>query len=138
MKLLDTNIFVYAQGRPGPFAEPCRAVLRRSEGEPEAYGVDVESLQELLDLYARRGAPAFGVRVVTGALDLFPDPFPISRAEIEEATDVFKGHRRLSPRDAIHAAVVFTYGLEGIVSADRGFDRVAGLTRFDPLELAAG
>jgi hypothetical protein len=34
--------------------------------------------------------------------------------------------------------VVLTYGLEGIVSADRSFDQIAGLTRFDPKKLMDG
>ena len=42
----------------------------------------------------------------------------------------------IRPRDAIHGAVVLTYGLEGIVSADQAFDGVPGLVRFDPLKLA--
>ncbi len=75
MKLRDTNVFIYAQGGPHPYREPCRAVLARA-------------------------------------------------------------HERLSPRDAIHAAVVLTNGLEGIVSADRAFDGVPGLVRFDPADLA--
>ena len=43
----------------------------------------------------------------------------------------------MASRDAIHAAVVFEHRLEGIISADRAFDGIAGLTRFDPKELAA-
>ena len=42
----------------------------------------------------------------------------------------------IEARDAIHAAVVFEHRLEGIVSADRDFDRIPGLRRFDPLEVA--
>lgn len=138
MKLLDTNVFVYSRGEPHPYREPSRAIIRMAEVQADVFGVDVEALQELLDLYARRGRRSFAVQIVEETLALFPDPLPVTRREVEEATDIVKGYRRLSPRDAIHAAVVFTHGLEGIVSADRGFDRVAGLTRFDPLDLAAG
>ncbi len=138
MKLLDTNVFVYSRGEPHPYREPSRTILRTAEAQGDAFGVDVEALQELLDLYARRGQRAFAVRIVEETLALFPDPFPVTRREVEEAADIVKGYRKLSPRDAIHAAVVFTHGLEGIVSGDRSFDRLAGLTRFDPLELAAG
>ena len=42
----------------------------------------------------------------------------------------------LTTRDAIHAAVVFEHGLEGIVSADRDYDRIPGLRRLDPIVLA--
>jgi predicted nucleic acid-binding protein len=44
----------------------------------------------------------------------------------------------LSPRDAIHAAVVIEHGLDGIVSADQDLDRIPGLGRYDPIEVAAG
>jgi len=108
MKLLDTNVFIYAQGGPHPYREPCRAVL--AGADPEAYGVDV--------------------------LAFLPDPFPISRREVEGAADLVGTHPRLYPRDAIHAAVVLAYGLEGTVSTDRAFDRVAGLIRFDPIALS--
>jgi predicted nucleic acid-binding protein len=39
----------------------------------------------------------------------------------------------LSARDAVHAAVVAEYELEGICSFDSNFDRVRGCRRIDPL-----
>lgn len=136
MKLLDTNVFVYAQGGPHRYREPCRLVLGQVETRPAEYGVDVETLQELLDVYSRRGQRGLAVRTVSDVLDAFGDPFPVTRREIEEAADIVKGYRRLSPRDAVHAAVCLTYELEGIVSTDRAFDGVSRVVRFDPLELA--
>ena len=62
---------------------------------------------------------------------LFPNPFPIGREEIERARDLMMRHSFLVTRDAIHAAVVQTHGLEGIVTADKVFDRIKGLKRFD-------
>jgi len=134
VKLLDTNVFIYAQGGPHPYREPCRAVL--AAAGPETYGVDVETLQEILDVYTRREQRRVALLTVTDALAAFPDPFPITRREIEEAAGIVVAHERLSPRDAIHAAVVLTYDLEGIVSTDRAFDGVPGLVRFDPAELS--
>lgn len=136
MKLFDTNVFIYARGRPSPYRDSCIALFAEAGRNPDAYGIDVEVLQELLDVYSRRGDRALAVRVIEEALGVFPDPFPVTRREIEEAVDFVTGYRRLSPRDAIHAAVCQTYGLEGIVSADKVFDRVAGLIRFDPLKMA--
>lgn len=137
MKLLDTNVFVYAAGAPGPFKEPCLAILDDARAHSGGYGLDVETLQEILEIYSRRGHRGFAVQMVNEALVSFPAPFPITREEVEEATDIFKGHRRLSPRDAIHAAVVIVHRLEGIVSADRGFERVSGIVRFDPRGFAS-
>lgn len=136
MKLFDTNVFIYARGRPSPYRDPCIALFAEAGRNPDAYGIDVEVLQELLEVYSRRGDRALAVRVIEEGLGVFPDPFPVTRREIEEAADFVTGYRRLSPRDAIHAAVCQTYGLDGIVSADKAFDRVAGLIRFDPLKMA--
>jgi predicted nucleic acid-binding protein len=138
VKLLDTNVFIYSRGRPGPYKDPCADILTSAGAQPGSLGIDVETLQELLDVYTRRGQRAFAADVVAEALVLFPDPLPVTRREIEEAADIVKGYRRVTPRDAIHAAVVNTYGLEGIVSADKSLDQIAGLTRFDPRKLVEG
>ena len=135
MKLLDTNVFVYARGNPSPYREACRAIVAEAGEQPSVYGVDVELLQELLDVYARRSQRKSGAEFVAEVLLSFPDPLPITRHQVEEAAGITVAHPRLSPRDAIHAAVVRTYGLEGIVSADKAFDRLPGVKRFDPLKL---
>ena len=62
-------------------------------------------------------------------LAVLPAVIPISGAEIAAAAQILGDHLALSPRDAIHAAVVLQHDLEGIVSADRGFDEVIGLRR---------
>ncbi len=136
MKLLDTNVFVYAQGKPHPYRQPCRSVLEQAELQPDAYGVDVEALQELLDVYSRRRQRELAVQTVSDVLDSFANPLPVTRREIEEAAEIVAAYSQLSPRDAIHAAVCRTYELEGIVSTDGAFDHVSGLVRFDPPKLA--
>jgi len=135
VKLLDTNVFVYARGNPSRYKEPCRGIVAEAGEQPSAFGVDVELLQELLDVYARRSQRKSGTELIEEILISFPDPFPITRHQVEEAAGITVAHPRLSPRDAIHAAVVRTYGLEGIVSADRAFDHVRGVKCFDPLKL---
>ena len=137
MKLLDTNVLVYAAGRPHPSREPCRRILLEVSARPDGYCIDVEILQELMDVYTRRGQRAFAAQIVGQTLRSFDDPLPLTRREIEEAADIVRGYRKVTPRDAVHAAFVLTYGLEGIVSADKSFDQIAGVTRFDPLTLAA-
>ncbi len=85
---------------------------------------------------ARRGQRRKGADLIDDILTSFPEPFPVTRREVEEAAYIVVANLRLSPRDAIHAAVCVTYGLEGIVSADRAFDGLPGVTRFDPLKIA--
>ena len=136
MKLLDANVFIYAEGREHPYRDPCRSILAVARHDPMAYAVDVELVQELLDFYARRGGHEKAVTAARNALRLFPEPFAIRRDEIEQSMLLLTPRAQLSPRDALHAAVCLTQRLEGIVSADKAFDRAPGVTRFDPLKLA--
>lgn len=66
---------------------------------------------------------------------IFPNPFPIKCEEIVLAHELLSRYPNLLPRDAIHAAVVDANHLEGIVSADKVFDGVDNLRRFDPILL---
>lgn len=136
MKLLDTNVVMYALGRAHPYRESCFAIIQEARRDPEAFGIDAELGQELLDVYVHREGVARASEAVTQTFAIFPYPFAITRREVEQAVLLLKPRSPLSPRDALHAAVCLTNGLEGIVSADRAFDRVPGVTRFDPLKLA--
>ena len=138
MKLLDANVVIYALGRDHTYREPCRAIINQLEERPHDYAADTEMLQEILHVFSHRGDIKTGAEAVLRLLDLFPNVIPITAAEIAAATRLIGQPPRLSVRDAIHAAVVLEHGLEGIVSADRAFDFVPGLRRFDPTEVAVG
>ena len=136
MKLLDANIVIYSLGRDHPYREPCRAIINQLEERPHDYAVDAEMLQEILYVFSNRGDIKTGVEAVLRLLDLFPDVIPITGAEIGTATRLIGQPPRLSVRDAIHAAVALEHGLEGIVTADKVFEHIPGLRRFDPTEVA--
>ncbi|MBI4340131.1 MAG: type II toxin-antitoxin system VapC family toxin [Chloroflexi bacterium] len=138
MKLLDTNVFIYAHGRPHAYKEPCRALVAQLAVASAEYVIDAELLQEIMHVYDVRGERAFGLTLVDVLLDIFRDPIPIGRAEVGAARHLMEEHLRLSSRDAIHAAVVQTNRLEGIVTTDQAFSEVRGLAAFDPRDLATG
>lgn len=134
MKLIDTNVIIYAVGRPHPYKEPCARILREASTDADAYTIDAEVLQELLHVYTMRAERRQALRVFDRSLGLFPNPLPIGRAELVSARDLMEQHAHLSARDALHAAVVMTCGLEGIVTTDRGFRAIPWLEVFDPAE----
>ncbi len=68
-------------------------------------------------------------------ISLFPNPVAITRAEMVEARQLLERYQPLSPRDAVHAAVVHIHDMEGLVTTDRAFSRMGTLVCFDPLEL---
>jgi predicted nucleic acid-binding protein len=131
LRLIDTNVIVYTIGAAHPLKEAAERVLSDVAAGELAANVDTETLQEILHVYSSRGQRNKGFRAVEHLLMLFPNPFTIGREEIERARDLMMEHSFLVTRDAIHAAVVRTHGLEGIVTADKIFDRVKGVKRFD-------
>lgn len=138
MLLLDANIAMYAEGREHRYQQPCKRVIELAKESSLGYCIDVETLQEILYVYFSRGETDRGIGVAQDLLGMFRTIFPITVSEITVAMQLMSQSRGLSSRDAIHAAVVINHDLEGIVSADRDFDRVPGLRRFDPMEVAAG
>ena len=135
MKLIDTNVFIYAVGAPHEYKEVCARLAKEFiEGQHDV-NINTELLQEVLFHFwhRKRRAEAFGVfdSIMTG----FPNPIPITGREVQAAREIMETYPNLQPRDAIHAAVVLEHGLEGIISTDRGFDELKGIARFDPKDL---
>ena len=136
LKLLDTSIFIYAQGGPHRYFGPCRALVTGLGPDSSGYTIDAELLQEILRVYITRGQPARAFRTFDRLMSLFPQPVPLAAEEALSARQVLERYPELSLRHAIHAAVVATHQLEGIVSTDKAFAQISGLTVFDPLTLA--
>jgi predicted nucleic acid-binding protein len=61
----------------------------------------------------------------------------VTRSDLTAALDLYAGHDRLDPLDAVYAAAALNRGIDAIVSADRALDGVRGLERVDPLDVAA-
>lgn len=135
LKLIDANVFIYARGQPHPYRDPCRRLLANVRAGREHANTDTEALQEVMYIYWYRRREEIGLRYLDRLLNLFEAPFSVDHAIMLGARSVLGRHPRLDPRDAIHAAVVITHRLDGVISTDRGFDRIPGVTRFDPMDL---
>lgn len=135
MKLLDTNIVIYAFGGPHPYREPCRELFQDVARGNAGYVIDVELLQEVLHIYSYRADRAQAFAVFDRLLRVFPDPLPVTKGEAVRARELLGKHGQLSPRDAVHLAVVLTRGLEGVVTTDKGMVQVGEVACYDPLHL---
>lgn len=132
MKLIDTNIIMYALGRAHPLREKCRDIFTGIVNNAVEANIDTELLQELLYVYSSRGEREKGLMVVGDMLNLFPSPYAIKRDEIEKAKDLMKKYSTLVARDAIHCAVTITYDLEGIISTDKDLEQVKEINCLKP------
>jgi hypothetical protein len=130
--LVDANVIMYAAGAEHPHKRPSVAFLERvARGEVEAT-IDAEVLQEILHRYRAIGRWEDGRRVYDLARQLFRSVVPVTAEVLDRARRILDTDRRIMARDALHAAVVMTDGLEAVCSWDRDFDRIKGLVRREP------
>jgi predicted nucleic acid-binding protein len=90
---------------------------------------DAEVLQEILHRYAaiqRRDAiqPCFDA-----LLGIVERVLSVDLSDVQKAKELLLGYKKLSARDAIHAAIMQKHEIVEILTFDAGFDLVPGLTR---------
>jgi predicted nucleic acid-binding protein len=129
MIFVDSNVPMYLIGAPHPHKLDAQRLLETAIAEDEKLVTDVEVLQEILHRYTainRRDAiqPAFDA--VRGLVD---EIFPIEVADGERAKAIVLERRRLSARDALHAAIMERRRITRIMSFDSGFDALPGIER---------
>jgi predicted nucleic acid-binding protein len=68
-----------------------------------------------------------------GVYDLFIEACPVvldvTLADTDRARNLVSESSRISPRDAIHAAVMLNHEIEWIATFDEDFDRIPGVRR---------
>ncbi len=132
MILIDSNVLMYAAGAPHPHKADSLALLGRvARGEVDG-AVDAEVLQEVLHRYRALHRWKDGRRVYDLARRIVPVVLPVTAEVLDLARALLDRHARLMARDALHAAVCESAGMESICSYDRDLDRIPGLRRLEP------
>jgi len=135
MIFIDANIVMYAVGRPHKYKEACaRIIVSISEGKIPAV-TDSEILQEILYRYWYIRELEKGLQVFEDFQNLVPKIFPIGREDLIESAEILRKNIPISPRDALHAAVMRKNGVNSILSSDTHFDLIPGIQRKDPLTI---
>lgn len=129
MIFVDSNIPMYLVGAAHPHKVEAQRLLERCVVERQRLVTDAEVLQEILHRYVaidRRDAiqPAFDA-----LLSVVDEVFPIDSATVERAKAIVLERRKLSARDAVHAAVMERQQVARILSFDTAFDGVHGIER---------
>jgi hypothetical protein len=106
-----------------------RRLLERAVAEDRRLVTDAEVLQEVLHRYVaigRRDAiqPCFNL-----LLEVVDEVLPITLETVSAAREIVIGYPDLTARDAIHLAVMQEHGIEEIMSFDRHFDGLPGISR---------
>jgi predicted nucleic acid-binding protein len=129
MIFVDSNIPMYLVGAPHPHKTDARRWLEELVSGRERLVTDAEVLQEILHRYVSIERPDAIQPAFDALLGVVDEVFGIDQAVVDRAKKIVLGHRGLSARDAVHLAIMQIHGIERILSFDRGFDGVPGITR---------
>ena len=134
---IDANIPIYAGGREHPYKSPCNRVIAMAATHPRSFSTSSEVLQELMHRYRSSGRWSLGRRVLRSFAEVMRNRVePVYREDVEWASNLADRYPEVSSRDLVHAAVMKRIGLDRIVSVDTDFDRLPGLERLDPANVA--
>ncbi len=129
MIFVDSNIPMYLVGGDHPHKVDAQRTLERLVSERRRLITSSEVFQEILHRYVaidRRDAIESAFEVLRNVVD---EIHAVGEQDVFAAKDLVHAHTKLSARDALHAAVMRRREIAEIVSFDRGFDAVAGISR---------
>jgi len=128
MIFVDSNIPMYLVGADHPNKAVARRLLEEAIESGTGLATNAEVLQEILHRYVaidRRDAIEPATAALVGVVDQI---FPIEALDVENARQLVLTSA-LSARDALHAAIMQRRAIHQILSFDRGFDSVPGISR---------
>jgi predicted nucleic acid-binding protein len=126
---VDSNIPMYLVGAAHPHKSDARRWLEELVSGRERLVTDAEVLQEILHRYVSIERPDAIQPAFNALLGVVDEVFPVDQSAVEQAKQLVLGHKALSARDAVHLAIMQIRGVRKILSFDRGFDGIPGITR---------
>ena len=135
---LDSNVFLYAAGAEHTYKKPCIDVIRAVAEGRLAANTSVEVVQEILYVLLRRGRVRDASRLCHNVLQLFPAMMSVTREDMARAATLARDLETLPARDLVHLACMANHGMNTIVTADKHFDQVSGISRVDPRDVGKG
>ena len=119
MTFVDTNVFMYAVGKPHPLKSRARDFFEESLGTLTSLYTSAEVLQELMHAYLPGGRSD----VFADALALMGragvEVWPLEEADVMLARQLHDRHPRLEARDLCHLASCRRRGVREIMTFDR-------------------
>lgn len=131
MIVLDTTVLVYAIGGEHPLREPGRGLIEAIADDRIEATTTVEVIQEFVHVRARRRGRSDAAERGRELLRLLGPLLTPGETELAVGLQLFAEHEGLGMFDAVLAATAMAAGAVGLVSADRAFAGVRGLSYLD-------
>ena len=132
MIFIDTNVMMYAVGRPHPLQRQAHAFFDECQRNGTALFTSAEVLQELAHAYLpvnRKWLFDEAVEIL-GNLDV--EIWPLEAADVTRAAELHEQHPNLSARDLCHLASCRRRGISQIMTFDRNFAAAAARPETTP------
>lgn len=129
--VLDSNVLSYGTGEQHPHRGACRDLLGAIGDGRIVATTTVEVLQEFAYVRARRRSRVDAAYLAHRYADLLAPLLPVNAADLSIGLGLWQGHQGLGSFDAVLAAAAMRTGAT-LVSADRAFARVRGLSHVVP------
>lgn len=134
---VDAAVIIYAAGREHRLRDPSRRLLRAVVDGRTSGVTSAEVIQEILHRFTGRGDAEVGAAMAHHALDIFAPVLPVTHQVMARMPGLVRRYPHLAARDLVHVATCQEERITTIVSPDRGFDTIDGLTRIDIADDAA-
>jgi predicted nucleic acid-binding protein len=119
MMFVDTNVLMYAVGRPHPLRSEARAFFEASLAEERPLATSAEVLQELMHAYI----PVNRLETLGAAMKLavstIQTVWPVEPDDVQFAHQLLESYRGLGARDLLHLASCRRRGVRSIKTFDR-------------------
>jgi predicted nucleic acid-binding protein len=126
---VDANVPMYIVGANHPHKLDAQQLVGRLIRDKRRLATSSEVFREILHRFIqidRRDKIELAFETLHGIVE---DVLAVEGADVFVAKDLIHAHPGLSARDALHVAVMRRREIKEIVSFDRGFDAVSGITR---------
>lgn len=125
---VDSNIPMYAAGQASAQKEAClRYLTTIVQGRVDAAS-SAEVLQEILHRYRAIGRLTEGLIVYHSFRELPIIWFDVAPDDVDNAASLLEQLSGLSSRDALHLAVMQRHKIKKILTYDKGFLGISGVT----------
>ena len=126
MIFVDTNLFMYAVGRPHPLRDPAREFFVEANRNSTPLCTSAEVLQELVLAYL----PVARFQTLDAAMALVlrsrVEVWPLEEEDVTLARQLHEQYSNLSPRDLCHLASCRRRGVSEVKTFDQALRAVAG------------
>ena len=127
MIFVDTNVFIYAVGRPHPLRSSAREFFVKASRDGERLCTSAEVLQELVHAYLPVGRLQTLDAAMSLAAGMGVEVWPLEEADVTLARQLYDRHPALGARDICHLASCRRRGVSKIMTFDQAFGTVSGL-----------